>query len=221
MLVSCIMPTADRRKFVERSIRQFCNQDYEEVELLILDGGKDDVRDLTYGIDRIRYFHAPEMSVGEKRNFLCGAARGDIILFWDDDDLYAPWRITYQVGKLMECGAPISGLDRVLFRDEDSGSMWLYKWPEGRGPFVHGATMAFWKDFWRRYPFHPINAVEDLPFIFTAMAQPMAPQVLERTEMYVGSMHGDNVSGKNTNSPNWSRTAMMPVWATRVLRGWR
>ena len=36
-LVSCIMPTADRRRFVPRAVHQFLAQDYPNKELVILD----------------------------------------------------------------------------------------------------------------------------------------------------------------------------------------
>ena len=42
-LVSCIMPTASRRRFVPLAIRYFLSQDYPNKELLILDDGDDSV----------------------------------------------------------------------------------------------------------------------------------------------------------------------------------
>ena len=45
-LVSCIMPTADRRRFVPQAIRNFLAQDYAERELVILDDGADSIADL-------------------------------------------------------------------------------------------------------------------------------------------------------------------------------
>jgi hypothetical protein len=42
-LVSCIMPTANRRRFVPEAIRLFLAQDYLEKELVILDDGEDSV----------------------------------------------------------------------------------------------------------------------------------------------------------------------------------
>ena len=45
-LVSCIMPTADRRRFVPLAIQNFLQQDYPNRELVILDDGQDSVADL-------------------------------------------------------------------------------------------------------------------------------------------------------------------------------
>lgn len=92
-LVSCIMPTRNRRRFVSGSIRCFLEQDYEPRELLILEDGDDTVRDCVPADARIRYWRQDRpLSVGAKRNALCREARGEIIVHWDDDDWYPPWR---------------------------------------------------------------------------------------------------------------------------------
>ena len=36
-MVSCIMPTYDRRKFVPQAIKYFLRQDYQNTELIVLD----------------------------------------------------------------------------------------------------------------------------------------------------------------------------------------
>lgn len=54
-LVSCVMPTADRRAFVPQAIRAFLRQEYEPCELLILDDGADAIGDLIPDDERIRY----------------------------------------------------------------------------------------------------------------------------------------------------------------------
>src|SRR5262249_33545534 len=45
-LVSCIMPTADRRRFAERAVEYFLRQDHPHRELVIVDDGRDAVEDL-------------------------------------------------------------------------------------------------------------------------------------------------------------------------------
>src|SRR5205823_6114796 len=54
-MVSCIMPTADRRRFVPNAIRYFVRQTYSNSELLIVDDGDDNVADLVPASDRIRH----------------------------------------------------------------------------------------------------------------------------------------------------------------------
>ena len=54
-LVSCVMPTADRRLFVPLAIRNFQSQDYTNKELVIVDDGADCVADLVPEDPQIRY----------------------------------------------------------------------------------------------------------------------------------------------------------------------
>ena len=53
-LVSCIMPTYNRREFVPRAIRYFLRQDYANKELIIIDDGTDAIKDLVSDDERIR-----------------------------------------------------------------------------------------------------------------------------------------------------------------------
>jgi glycosyltransferase involved in cell wall biosynthesis len=55
-LVSCIMPTYNRRAFVPRAIQYFLRQDYTNRELIIIDDGTDVISDLVPADECIRYF---------------------------------------------------------------------------------------------------------------------------------------------------------------------
>ena len=77
-------------------IRYFLWQDYENKELIIIDDGTDKVNDLIPNVPSIRYYQiAKKITLGAKLNIACEYAGGDIIANWDDDDWYAPWRLTY------------------------------------------------------------------------------------------------------------------------------
>lgn len=54
--VMCLMPTADRRRFVPQAIRYFLAQDYPEKELVIVNDGADALGDLVPANPCIRYF---------------------------------------------------------------------------------------------------------------------------------------------------------------------
>src|SRR5690242_6781724 len=93
-LVTCIMPTYNRRLFVPRAIEYFLRQDYVNRELIIIDDGIDAVGDLIPEHEAIRYVRVNErVTVGAKRNLACEQARGAIIAHWDDDDWHAPHRL--------------------------------------------------------------------------------------------------------------------------------
>lgn len=107
-VVTCIMPTADRRPFVPQAIAQFLQQDYDNRELIVLDDGVQSVEDLMPDDPRVQYVRDERKSpIGIKRNRLCELARGDVIAQWDDDDWMAPWRVRYQVEQLLAARADV------------------------------------------------------------------------------------------------------------------
>jgi len=55
-LLSCIMPTADRRQFVAQALEYFLRQDYAHKELIVVDDGADAVADLMPADECVRYF---------------------------------------------------------------------------------------------------------------------------------------------------------------------
>src|SRR3712207_6562734 len=110
-LVSCIMPTADRRAFVARAVEYFLRQDYAARELIDVDDGRDAVGDLVPADERVRYVRLDKkLTVGAKRNLACEAARGEVVAHWDDDDWHAPRRLSYQVGELLRAGPVARGI---------------------------------------------------------------------------------------------------------------
>ncbi len=110
-LVSCIMPTKNRREFVAKALYYFEKQDYPNKELIVVDDGDDLVVDLVSQHAHVRYL-APQYAhtVGVKRNIACEAAQGEIICHWDDDDWYASTRLSYQVAPLLAREADVTGL---------------------------------------------------------------------------------------------------------------
>jgi hypothetical protein len=203
-LVSCIMPTADRRRFVSAAIHNFLAQDYPNKELLILDDGKDSVADLVSADPQIRYIRGnKKQTLGVKRNECVKASRGDLILHWDDDDWSASHRIRYQVDSLLHAGAELCGLRQMLFHDLKSGDTWLYNYPEGQRLWLAGGSLLYTRDFWRRAPFPNIQIGEDTRFVWS-QARPRVA-VLPDYRFYVAMIHGGNTSPKACRGPYWSR----------------
>jgi ADP-heptose:LPS heptosyltransferase/2-polyprenyl-3-methyl-5-hydroxy-6-metoxy-1,4-benzoquinol methylase len=211
-LVSCIMPTANRRRFVPRAIECFLAQDYAEKELLILDDGEERIEDLVPRDPRVRYVRgARRQPVGTKRNAACNEARGELIAHWDDDDWSAPWRLSYQVAELARSGADVCGLDRVLFADAGGGRAWEYVYPKGGQPWVYGATLCYRKAFWRGNPFPDVNVGEDARFVWNARGARIL--ALERNDFFVGLVHEGNTSPKQTRDARWQARPPQPIQA--------
>jgi hypothetical protein len=104
-LVSVCTPTFNRRPFINNIIQCYKNQTYPQVrmEWIIIDDGNDKVKDLFQAseIRTLRYFeYDQKMPLGQKRNIMHSHARGDIIVYMDDDDYYPPERVEHAVDML-------------------------------------------------------------------------------------------------------------------------
>jgi ADP-heptose:LPS heptosyltransferase/2-polyprenyl-3-methyl-5-hydroxy-6-metoxy-1,4-benzoquinol methylase len=202
MSISCILPTHNRRAFLTQSLHYFLRQDHPNRELIILDDGTDCIRDLVPNDPQIRYIRLDRrLSVGAKRNFACEQAAGDIILHWDDDDWYSPWRISYQVSQLLERDLDVCGLDHLYYYQPSSGNAWEYIYPGGSRPWVSGNTLCYRKRLWQQHRFPEIDVAEDARFVW--QAPPSRIGRLENSNFIVGIVHPANVSPKVTSGSYW------------------
>jgi O-antigen biosynthesis protein len=202
-LVSCIMPTANRRAFVPRAIRRFLSQDFAARELIVIDDGQDCVADLIPQTQSVRYLRLDRRtSLGAKRNIACDMARGELIAHWDDDDWMADQWLSSQVQTLLEQRADISGLDKIYFYAPDTRQGWRYEY-DGQRPWVYGGTLCYTKDLWQRVRFPEIDVGEDNGFVWSSQPKRMA--INSRHDRYVAIMHRHNVSPKLTTGRYWRR----------------
>jgi glycosyltransferase involved in cell wall biosynthesis len=200
-LVSCIMPTANRRAFVGRAITQFLAQDYPRRELIVIDDGEASVADLIPDDKSVHYLRLGRRTpVGAKRNIACEVAQGEIIAHWDDDDWMAPEWLGSQVETLLTQHADICGLNNVLFYAPESRRGWRYVY-DGQKPWICGGTLCYTKTYWARAPFSRIDVGEDNAFVWSPQPKRIANN--PRGELYVGIIHPGNTSPKNTAGRRW------------------
>lgn len=202
-LVTCIMPTYNRRAFVPRAVAQFLAQDYPNRELVVVDDGTDPVEDLMpAGDERVRYIRLPErLTIGAKRNLACEAARGELICHWDDDDWMADWRLSYQVSEHLQLGADVSGAPWTVLHEPSSGRVWETTWRPGvahpssnapRNMHIVGATLLFSKSVWVQHRFGNLNLAEDREFILAALEAGLNVVPLADVSFYVVTCHSAN-----------------------------
>jgi glycosyltransferase involved in cell wall biosynthesis len=212
-LVSCIMPTANRRSFVPHAIRYFLRQDYLNSELIIVDDGADPIEDLIPDDSRIRYHRLQSRrTIGAKRNLACEDARGDVIVHWDDDDWMAPWRVRYQLKTLLDSGADMCGLNRIIYFDVGTRKSWEYVFRSAR-PWVAGNTFCYFRDMWRKKSFPDIHVGEDVQFLWGGAAKNIV--ALADPSFYVAVIHSRNVSPKRPRGP--ARQPYPVADTTRIL----
>jgi len=215
-LVSCIMPTYNRRGFVPLAVRNFLRQDYPNLELVILDDGTEPAAALVPDDERIRYVRLERrLSIGAKRNAACQQARGEIVVHWDDDDWYPSWRVSAQVRALLEGGGDVSGTSRLLYFDASADRAWEYRYGAGAGaPWVAGNTLAYRRDFWGRNRFPDVQVGEDSLFLWNDTAKTVRD--LDDPRLCVATVHAGNTSRKETGGLFWHPS---PVGEVHALLG--
>ncbi len=225
-LISCIMPTRNRRAFLPLALRIFDRQDYPSRELLIVDDGDDLIGDLVDGRPGVRYIRLrSRLSIGEKRNLACREAVGEIIVHWDDDDWYAPDRLSYQAAPILKGDADISGLENRYTLHLSSGEFWMPHPQRHRQMFygnVHGGSIAFRRAILDRVVRYPAtNLAEDAALLHSALHMGHRLVRQQNPGVYVYIRHGGNTwrfeDGNHPESGGWDRINPPPAFSPEDL----
>ncbi|OPX92407.1 MAG: Hyaluronan synthase [Pelotomaculum sp. PtaB.Bin104] len=104
-LVSVVIPTYNRAGLIERAVDSVLNQDYRQIEVIVVDdGSRDDTPERVgkrYKQDeRVRFFRIPNSGVCGARNRGLKEVRGEYIAMLDSDDYWLPGKLTLQIGIL-------------------------------------------------------------------------------------------------------------------------
>lgn len=101
-LVSVIIPTYNRREFLEETILSAVKQTYIEIEILVIDDGSTDnyAESICKKFDNCKYYYKKNGGVSSARNYGIEKANGSFIAFLDDDDLWKENKIELQVNLL-------------------------------------------------------------------------------------------------------------------------
>lgn len=168
--VSVITPTfAGREQFLKRCIAQFNEQDYPNIEQIIIKG---------------------DGKIGEKLNYACSVATGDIIIRMDDDDIYAPDWISKSVQFLQDTSMDCVGLSNAYFYDAPRHRILEYKQRQGAQLFICGATLCFHRSVWQRNKFREdIHKGEDAYFVSGCKSWPH-----DYKQGFLAVIHGGNTS---------------------------
>lgn len=201
-LMSCIMPTYNRRCFIPQAIRCFLRQDYPSLELIVVDDGADSIADCMPADPRIRYFRLDQkLTIGAKRNFACEQARGEFIAHWDDDDWYPTSRIRAQMSALLNSSAHVCGSSQIYFYAPATEQAWEYRYSATGQAWVSGTTLAYRKQAWEHSPFPDLQVGEDSHFVYHGGSKTICD--LAVSELCVGMVHTGNTSYKETNGGFW------------------
>jgi glycosyltransferase involved in cell wall biosynthesis len=194
--VTCLCLTRNRRRWLPQAIACFETQTYQPRELLILADGED-VRDLLPDAPNVRLIHLSDCkSIGEKRNFGCEQASGEIICHWDDDDHSTAGRLVDQILRLTDSEKQVTGYHSMRFTDGER--WWLY---QGQRHYALGTSLCYRKEWQRTHPFKALQVGEDNAFVAEAWN---AGQLVaaDAADLMYATIHPGNTSPRNLGS-NW------------------
>ena len=102
-LISIIIPTFNRKKWIKTAIDSVLNQSYNNFELFVIDDGSDDnTKEIISGYGKkINYIYQPNQGVSAARNLGIKQAKGEYITFLDSDDLWKKDKLKIQKNLLI------------------------------------------------------------------------------------------------------------------------
>lgn len=112
ILVSIIVPVYNSEKYLSETITSLINQNYKKIEVILVDDGSSDssasICDEFAKMDcRIIVIHKTNGGISSARNRGLREAKGDYIMFCDDDDIFYPYSVTEAVRVIEKTKADI------------------------------------------------------------------------------------------------------------------
>jgi len=101
--VSIILPIKNGERFLDQALDSIFNQTYEAFELIVVDDGSTDrSAELARAREGVRYVVSERDGVAHAWNTGIAEARGSLIAFQAQDDLWLPDKLRVQVGYMKE-----------------------------------------------------------------------------------------------------------------------
>ncbi|MEM7194179.1 MAG: glycosyltransferase [Pseudomonadota bacterium] len=191
-LISCLCVTRKRPASLRRAIQCFLDQYYVNRELIVLfDSDDADTQDVLDAVPDPR-IHAHIVSIehryslGELRNHAVELASGEYFCQWDDDDWYAPNRLTQQFQSIRESGKASSFLGRWVINDTVSDQWYL-----SNHRIWEGSVLCRTSAFENRSPYLPQSKGEELSLIHELYLRDEIT-ICDTPGLYVYTISGEN-----------------------------
>ena len=149
-LVSLVILTCNRPAFLRLALRSAVAQTYRPLEAIVVDDGDRAVTlQPSIGDIPIRLVRSSsKRSIGEKRNAGVSAARGAILMHWDDDDMHAPNHVSTLACPILRNASDFTCLTFSYLARISTTDVSFYDYRRGRagraatGPFLGSLAYA-------------------------------------------------------------------------------
>jgi glycosyltransferase involved in cell wall biosynthesis len=103
-LVTAIIPTYNRKEYLENAIQSVANQSYSNIEILVIDDGSysNYAQSVCDKFSNCYYLYKENGGLSSARNYGINLAKGEYIAFLDDDDYWLETKIEKQVEILLK-----------------------------------------------------------------------------------------------------------------------
>jgi len=207
------------------AIKCFEHQTYpkDKMEWIIIDDGTDKIEDLVSHIPQVKYFKYDEkLTLGKKRNISNEKAKGDIIVYMDDDDYYPPERVKHAVDRLKDSKALCAGSSAMFIYFKHIDKM-LQFGPYGPNHST-AATFAFKRELLNQTKFDEESSVAEERKFLKEYTIPFVQ--LDSTKTILVFSHNHNSFDKKEllkqmPNPNIHETSLIPkdlVKETDILK---
>jgi glycosyltransferase involved in cell wall biosynthesis len=171
--LTIITPSYNQATFVERTLRSVLEQDYENLEYLVVDGGSTDgsVEIIERYADKLAWW-VSEADAGQTAALNKGLRRatGEVVAYINSDDYYLPGAFDAAVSRLVDSDARwVAGAARFVDEHDRVTEVWRstlptiprYRWLLNPFGWPQPAT------FWRRDLFEEFGLFrEDMHYVF-------------------------------------------------------
>jgi len=168
--VSVIIPTFNRYKYLLNAFQSIKNQDFENLEVIIVNDGSTDVAYSTSELKKLNFVKWIELDEDRKKNYQYGPANiaslrnigishasGNYVAFLDDDDLWLKGKLQKQISTMEKNGIYFSSTD---------GYFGLGEYSEGRKYMLYN-KQKFYKDIKKKYKKTEFNFKKAFPSNFS------------------------------------------------------
>ncbi len=127
-LVSVVMPVYNSEDYVADALKSLLSQDFDGFEIVAVDDGSTDSSavicdELARQDARLRVIHKENGGLCSARNVGIDAARGEYIMFCDNDDTVLPGFIADNYGVAQQSGADLVRFGRIMLRTDSAGKV--------------------------------------------------------------------------------------------------
>jgi GR25 family glycosyltransferase involved in LPS biosynthesis len=198
-IVSVLVPTENRHRFIPRVIRQFTQQTFDgEMELVIHDSTfRPYPMELTERDRRkIVYVHAPEkMPIGKKRNLLHELSMGQYLVWMDDDDVYHDTYVSECV-RALSANPEVPKIARTpntIMYKVDTAKYWNMDRIHKKGCI--NSAMGYHRDFLRAHKYSNHDVAHEEKYFTANYTAPVCDMDTKLVGVHV--VHPQNTANKN------------------------